>query len=175
MGVEAEFAVDDDAVDIDVVGGGHGEDLVGLDDLVVLGEVEEGVGDAPGHGEGVALGDGLLVVHAKDYKLVAELLADGFEVGHLFEAEVAPAGPEVDDDGLLANEFVEAHDLAIGVGEHEVGCGVSDVGADLVALNEVGVVGGAEHDHGAVLVHDGWLRGEGIVERDNDGRNTGQA
>ena len=176
MGVEAELSVDDDAVDVDVIGGGHGEDLVGLDDLVVLGEVEEGVGDAPGHGEGVALGDGLLVVYAKDYKLVAELLADSLEVRHLFEAEVAPAGPEVDDNGLLAEEGVQAYDLAGGVDEHEVGCGVSDVGADLViTLAEVGVVGSAEHDHGAVLAHDGWLRGEGVVEGDNDGRNTGQS
>ena len=52
MGVEAELSVDDDAVDIDVIGGGHGEDLVGLDDLVVLGEVEEAVGDAPCQGGG---------------------------------------------------------------------------------------------------------------------------
>ena len=102
--------------------------------------------------------DGLLVIHAEDYKLVAELPADSFEVGHLFEAEVAPAGPEVYDHGLLAEEGVEADDLAGGVDEHEVGCGVSDVGADLViTLGEVGVVGGTEHDHGAVLVHDGWL------------------
>ena len=135
-----------------------------------------GVGDAPGHGEGVALGDGLLVVYAKDYKLLAELLADSLKVGHLFEAEVTPAGPEVDDHGLLSEEGVQAYDLAGGVDEHEVGCGVSDVGADLViTLGEVGVVSGTEHDHGAVLVHDGWLRGEGIVEGYDDCRNTGQA
>ena len=69
-----------------------------------------------------------------------------------------------------------ADHLACSVDEREVGCGVSDVGADLViTLAEVGVVGGAEHDHGAVLTHDGGLRGEGVVEGDNDGRNTGQA
>ena len=144
MGVEAELAVDDDAVDVDVVGGGHGEDLVGLDDLVVPGEVEEGVGDAAGEGEGLALGDGFLVVDAEDDEVVAELLGDGLEVGHLFEAEVAPAGPEVDDDGLFAKELGKADDVACGVGEHEVGRGVSDVGADLALA---GVVGDAEHDH----------------------------
>ena len=120
--------------------------------------------------------DGLLVVYAKDYNVVAELLADGFEVGHLFEAEVAPAGPEVDDHGLLAEEGVQAYDLAGGIDEHEVGCGVSDVGADLViTLAEVGVVGGAEHDHGAVFGQDFRTAGEGVVEGDDDGRDSGQA
>ena len=57
------------------------------------------------------MGDGLLVIHAEDDHVVAELLADGLEVGHLFEAEVTPAGPEVDDHGLLAEEGVQADDL----------------------------------------------------------------
>ena len=120
--------------------------------------------------------DGLLVIHAEDDHVVAELLGDGLEVGHLFEAEVAPAGPEVDDHGLLAEEGVEANYLTRGIDEHEVGCGVSDVGADLViTLAEVGVVGGAEHDHGAVFGQDFRTAGEGVVEGDNDGRDCGEA
>ena len=63
-----------------------------------------------------------------------------------------------------------------GVDEHEVGCGVSDVGADLVVtLAEVGVVGGAEHDHGAVFGQDFRTAGEGVVEGYDDGRYCGQA
>ena len=58
----------------------------------------------------------------------------------------------------------------------KLGAAFSDVGADLViTLAEVGVVGGAEHNHGTVLVHNGWLRGEGVVEGYNDGRDSGQA
>ncbi len=167
VGVEAELAVDDYAVDVEVVSGGHGEDLIGLDDLVVSGEVEEGVGDAAGEGEGVSLGDGLLIVDAEDDEVVAELLGDGFEVGHLFEAEVAPAGPEIDYDGLFSEEVVEADRVAGGVGEGEVGGGVSDACADPVGTTvKVGVFDDAEV---------GGLLGEGVGEGKNDGGDAGQA
>ena len=70
--------VDDDAIDVDLVRGGHGEDLVGLHDLVVLGKVEEGAGDAPcQRRRGSPCADDLLVVDAEDEEVVAELLADG--------------------------------------------------------------------------------------------------
>ena len=105
MGFETESAVDDDAIEVDVVGGGHGDDLVNLDELVVFGEVEEGVGDSSGESLGISLGDGLLVVDSQDDEVVAEFLADGLEVGHLFKAEVASVGPEVDYDGFLPRNW----------------------------------------------------------------------
>ena len=172
VGVEAELSVDDDAIDVDLVRGGHGEDLVGLHDLVVLGKVEEGAGDAPCQHGGFTLCGDLLVVDAEDEEVVAELLADGLWVGHLFKAEVAPPSPEVDDDRLFAEEFVEADHLAIEVGEHEVGSGVPDIRADLAVI---GVVGYAEVTIAPAFFHDFRRPLEGVGQGQDNSGNTGQA
>ena len=108
---------------------------------VALGIAGLGVGDAGALHHRLARLDPFADVHPQHDHLVAELLVQTLERGHLLQARRARGGPEVDDDGA-AGEVVERAGLAVEVLEHGRGCGPAfghrpvDRGSEL-ALDEV--------------------------------------